>query len=251
MNTRAFFLTALVAGMLSGGTVYAGEHLRSETGGKLGVAGGAAVGAVIAGPAGAIIGAGLGGFLGDRLQLAASVDDLQASLETSRSETEDLRMVLDAEREQLQSMRHERARLDERIARLEQRQSMAEGLQLAVLFRTGSSQMDGDAAARIERLAALLEQDPGLTVRLDGYADPRGEDDFNLALSAERAAVVREALLGRGIAAGRIHVQAHGRSLSVAPEGDVDAYALERRVSISLGTGPDEPADEPIVAQER
>jgi outer membrane protein OmpA-like peptidoglycan-associated protein len=251
MKTRAFFLTALVAAMLSAASAHAGEHTRSETGGKLGVGGGAVIGAVIGGPAGAIVGAGLGGFLGDRLQLAASVDDLQASLESSRSEIEDLGVVLDAEREQLQSMRHERARLDERIARLEQRQSMAEGLQLAVLFRTGSSQLDADAAARIERLAALLEQDPDLTVRLDGYADPRGEDEFNLAWSAERAAVVREALLGRGIAAGRVRVQAHGRSLSVAPDGDVDAYALERRVSISLGTGPDEPPDESIVAQER
>mgnify|MGYP000600333952 CR=1 FL=1 len=99
MKTRAFFLTALVAAMLSAASAHAGEHTRSETGGKLGVGGGAVIGAVIGGPASAIVGAGLGGFLGDRLQLAASVDDLQASLESSRSENEDLGVVLDAERE--------------------------------------------------------------------------------------------------------------------------------------------------------
>lgn len=237
MDSKTFFFPAMAAGLLSIGAAQAGGEVRDETGGKLGVGGGAAIGAVVAGPAGAIIGAGVGGFLGDRLQLAASVDDLQASLGRSRDETDDLRLALDADREQLQRMRHDRARLDERIAELEQRESLAEGLQFAVLFRTGSSQLDPDAAARIERLAALLEQDPDLVIRLDGYADPRGDDGFNMSLSEARAVAVREALLARGVAAGRIEVQAHGRSLSVAPDGDVDAYALERRVSISLGAG--------------
>jgi len=247
MYTKAFFLPAMVAGFLSIGAAQAGGEVRNETGGKLGVGGGAAIGAVVAGPAGAIIGAGVGGFLGDRLQLAASVDDLEDTLGRSRVEAEDLRLALDSDREHLQRMRHERARLNERIAELEQRESLAEGLQFAVLFRTGSSQLDADAAARIERLAALLEQDPDLRVRLDGYADPRGDDGFNLSLSEARAAAVREALLERGIAPGRIHVRAHGRSLSVAPDGDADAYALERRVSISLGVAP----GETVVAQER
>ena len=247
MNTKAFFFPAMAAGLLSIGTAQAGGEVRNETGGKLGVGSGAAIGAVVAGPAGAIIGAGVGGFLGDRLQLAASVDDLEASLGRSRVEAEDLRLALDADREQLQRMRHDRARLDQRIAELEQRESLAEGLRFAVLFRTGSSQLDADAAARIERLAALLEHDPDLRVRLDGYADPRGDDGFNMSLSEERAAAVREALLERGIAPARIEVQAHGRSLSVAPDGDVDAYALERRVSISLGVEP----EEAIVARER
>ncbi len=247
MNTKGFFLLLLLATAVSVDIAQAGNGPDNEIGGKLGVGGGAAIGAVVAGPPGAIIGAGIGGFFGDRLQWAARAEKLEASLDESLADADDLRAVLDNERAQLERMRRDRDRLDGRIAELEQRQSLAAGLELAVLFRTGSSELDTDASTRIERLAVLLEQEPTLTVRLDGYADPRGDDDYNMSLSASRADAVRDALLARGIGADRVQVQAHGHTFSLADEGDADGYALERRVSISLGAG-DDPA---VVAQER
>jgi len=211
----------------------------SETGGNLGVGGGAAIGALVAGPAGAIIGAGVGGFLGERLQLAASVDTLETSLHQSRADAEDLRSVLGAERAQLLRMREDRSRLDQQIAELEQRESLAADLQLAVLFRTGSSELDSDAVTRIDRLAELMVHDSALSVRLDGYADPRGDAEYNMSLSRSRASTVRDALTERGISPARVRTQAHGMSFSSATEGDLDAYALERRVNISLNLEPD------------
>jgi len=206
----------------------------SETGGNLGVGGGAAIGALVAGPPGAILGAGIGGFLGERLQLAASVDRLETSLHQSRADAEDLRSVLDLERAKLTRMREHGTRLDQQIAELEQRELLAADLQLAVLFRTGSSELDSDAVARIDRLAELMVHDPALSVRLDGYADPRGDAQYNMSLSESRAHAIRDALTERGIAPARVRTQAHGMSFSSAPEGDLDAYALERRVNISL-----------------
>lgn len=247
MNIKGFFLLTLLVTAVSVDIARAGEAPDNEIGGKLGVGGGAAIGAVVAGPPGAIIGAGIGGFLGDRLQWAARAKQLEASLDESLADADDLRAVLEAERTRLERMRRDRSRLDGRIAELEQRQSLAAGLELAVLFRTGSSELDTDAATRIERLATLLEQEPTLQVRLDGYADPRGGDDYNMSLSAGRANAVRDALLARGIEADRVQVQAHGHTFSLTDEGDADGYALERRVSISLGVDKD-PA---VVAQER
>ncbi len=247
MNTKGFFLLLLLATAVSVDIAQAGNGPDNEIGGKFGVGGGAAIGAVVAGPPGAIIGAGIGGFLGDRLQWAARAEKLELALDESLADADDLRAVLDSERTQLERMRRDRSRLDGRIAELEQRQSLAAGLELAVLFRTGSSGLDADAATRIERLAVLLEQEPTLTVRLDGYADPRGGDDYNLSLSANRAVAVRDALLAHGIEADRVEVQAHGHTFSLAAEGDADGFALERRVSISLGME----NDPPVVAQER
>jgi outer membrane protein OmpA-like peptidoglycan-associated protein len=131
-------------------------------------------------------------------------------------------------------MREHRSRLDQQIAELEQRELLAAELPLAVLFRTGSSELDGDAVGGIDRLAELMVHDPALSVRLDGYADPRGDAQYNMRLSESRAHAVRDALTERGIAPARVRTQAHGMSFSSAPEGDLDAYALERRVNISL-----------------
>jgi outer membrane protein OmpA-like peptidoglycan-associated protein len=43
--------------------------------------------------------------------------------------------------------------------------------------------------------------------------------------------------MARGIAADRIETHAHGDSQSEAATGDLDAYALERRVRIRLEAG--------------
>ncbi|MGB5542029.1 MAG: sortase-associated OmpA-like protein PdsO [Gammaproteobacteria bacterium] len=239
MNGKTFKWIAASAAMVVAQIAH-GASPDSETGGNLGVGGGAAIGALVAGPAGAIIGAGVGGFLGERLQVAASVDTLETSLYQSRADAEDLRSVLSAEREQLLRMREDRSRLDQRITDLEDRQSLAADLQLAVLFRTGSSELDSDALARIDRLAELMAHDPALSVHLDGYADPRGDVDYNMSLSESRAQRVREALTDRGVPAAQVQTQAHGMNFSSASEGDLDAYALERRVNIKLhlGQGP-------------
>ena len=48
-------------------------------------------------------------------------------------------------------------------------------------------------------------------------------------------------LTGAGVPAGRIIIEAHGKSESQSEAGDLDGYALERRVSVRLeqaGSGP-------------
>ena len=75
---------------------------------------------------------------------------------------------------------------------------------------------------------------PDVIVKVDGYADPRGTESENLKLSSDRAEAVRAALMAGGIADSRIVVSAHGEDGVTTPEGDVDGYALNRRVVITL-----------------
>ncbi|MGD8697081.1 MAG: OmpA family protein, partial [Gammaproteobacteria bacterium] len=94
-----------------------------------------------------------------------------------------------------------------------------------------------ESDVRLDGLARMLEENPDVKIRLDGYADPRGESAANLELSGERVGSVREALTARGIAADRIESHAHGAGRSEAATGDLDAYALERRVRVRLQAG--------------
>jgi outer membrane protein OmpA-like peptidoglycan-associated protein len=45
---------------------------------------------------------------------------------------------------------------------------------------------------------------------------------------------VRQALIDGGAAPDQIQMSAHGEDLTTAPEGDLEAYAWERRVTLSL-----------------
>ena len=73
---------------------------------------------------------------------------------------------------------------------------------------------------------------PDIYIQLDGFADERGDEDYNLALSERRVQYIRDQLVAAGIDPDRINVTAHGES--VATEATLDSYALERRVSVTL-----------------
>jgi len=121
----------------------------------------------------------------------------------------------------------------------EQAAKVLDGLQGDVLFRTGSADIDGETAHDIGVIAGVLAKSPALTVRLDGYADPRGSDELNLKLSQARADAVRDLLLAAGVAEQALEVNAYGKSQSTAQ--DEDGYALERRVRMTLQAAPPAP----------
>lgn len=113
-------------------------------------------------------------------------------------------------------------------------QQVLDQLQLELLFRTGASELSDTGKTRLKLLADFIEQQQDLMIRLDGYADPRGDADYNRQLSAQRVKAVAEQLLQAGLSAERISQFSHGADFSKATAGDLDAYALERLVRIQL-----------------
>ena len=61
-----------------------------------------------------------------------------------------------------------------------------------------------------------------------------------------RASAVRDALINGGASPEQIRISAHGEDLTTAPKDDLEAYAWERRVSISI-----RPTSAAAVAQSR
>jgi outer membrane protein OmpA-like peptidoglycan-associated protein len=208
---------------------------RDGRGGGLGMGAGAAAGAVLGGPPGAILGAGLGAFFGERVARAGEAERLEQDLAAARSETDRLNA-------RLASADAAAVARESALAELRQRQALTRELELEVLFRTDSAELEASFATRIQRLARLLRAEPGLGVRLDGHADARGDAGHNDALSAERAAAVRAALVAAGVAPARIAEDHHGARQARAGMDDPEAHALDRRVVIRLA---------PIRAQQR
>ena len=206
----------------------------AETSGEeaAGVGVGAAVGAAAGGPPGAIVGAALGGWLGDAFHRRSErSDSLEASLDASREDVSRLKRNLVSLSDDNASLVSEIERLDA-SASAEFLTLLKAGIEMDLLFRTAEHALSDGIGGRLHALAVALEPMENVRVRLDGFADERGDASYNQELSRLRAEAVRDALVAAGVSATRIEVNAHGESDS--PDDSIDSYALERKVSLTL-----------------
>lgn len=209
---------------------------------------GGVIGGFAAGPIGAVVGAGIGTWLGQRVHRAGQAakaeaevaalksDEAQlqseaAALRNAKSDLEETNRALTARLDQLAHSVEVAQEAKDDVAR-EEAAKVLDGLQGDVLFRTGSADIEPETAHELGALAGVLAKSPALTVRLDGYADPRGTKDANLKLSEARANAVRDLFLAAGVHEDALEVNAYGKSQSIAD--DEDGYALERRVRLTL-----------------
>lgn len=98
-----------------------------------------------------------------------------------------------------------------------------------VRFDFGKATLDGAAVAALDEYAACLAGN-GAAVRLVGYCDQRGSDEYNLRLGEKRAASAASRLRKKGVAAGRISVRSLGKSNPLCADATEACYARNRRV---------------------
>jgi outer membrane protein OmpA-like peptidoglycan-associated protein len=222
-------MLGLVLSLSAAPAMAAGEPSKEE---KVGVGAGVVIGAIAGGPVGGIIGAALGAKIGDEFyQRNEEVDSLSASLSGSRATVARLERDIYALQGEVREKDGELQAAQE-LARPELLALLQAGIEMDLLFRTDEHVLADSTGARLEALAASLAANPEIRVRLDGYADERGDETYNQALSVRRVEYVRNTLVAAGIPAERIVVNAHGES--PAAEQTTDSFALERRVSLTL-----------------
>ncbi|MBO6837392.1 MAG: OmpA family protein [Alphaproteobacteria bacterium] len=106
-----------------------------------------------------------------------------------------------------------------------------------VFFAYDSSELSAQAQSTLDAQASWLAAFPAVTITIEGHADERGTDDYNLALSARRAAAARDYLIARGISAGRIETLPLGESRPVATGSNEASWAQNRRSVTVLTAG--------------
>jgi len=98
-----------------------------------------------------------------------------------------------------------------------------------VLFGFDRSDLDDGAQTALLGIVKELQGNPGLTVELVGYADPKGPREYNVQLSQRRMEAVRRFLVEKGIQVARI--QGVGLGPIQASQGP---DARKRRVTAKL-----------------
>ena len=103
-----------------------------------------------------------------------------------------------------------------------------------VTFDFNSATFREDAKPKLDRLAGLLAEHPDVNVRIVGYTDSLGTDEYNAELSLMRAESVRDYLVSRGIAPGRLHAVGRGKANPLVPDASVQGRAVNRRVEFEV-----------------
>ena len=99
-------------------------------------------------------------------------------------------------------------------------------------FATDSAELPADADATVGALAQILAAYPKARVELAGYADSTGADPHNVELGAGRAQAVMEALIAKGVDAGRVKTATGGSSNPVDTNATAAGRAENRRTEL-------------------
>jgi outer membrane protein OmpA-like peptidoglycan-associated protein len=104
----------------------------------------------------------------------------------------------------------------------------------SVHFETNRSVIRNMDIPELTTLLNLLSTNDNLNAVIIGHTDDLGPEEFNLKLSIERALAVKNWLVDRGIAEGRLEVKGESNTYPVLPNSEDDARAINRRTEIIL-----------------
>ena len=80
----------------------------------------------------------------------------------------------------------------------------------AVYFQFDRSDITEEGMRALDQKVDALQRNPNVRIRIEGNADDSGSDEYNLALSQRRAAIVERYFTDRGIDASRLKIAAYG-----------------------------------------
>ena len=98
-----------------------------------------------------------------------------------------------------------------------------------VMFDLDASTIKDDQRPALQRNADYLRRWATVRVSVEGHADSRGTNEYNLALGERRANAVREYMVGLGVAADRMVVVSKGEEAPVCTEETEACFARNRR----------------------
>ena len=105
---------------------------------------------------------------------------------------------------------------------------------LLVQFAFDKWVLDDEAQTRLLALVKQLQEQPQLSVELEGYTDSTGASAYNIQLSQRRAEAVRRFLVEKGVELPRIHSIGLGDIRPVADNKTKQGRDQNRRVVLRL-----------------
>jgi peptidoglycan-associated lipoprotein len=113
---------------------------------------------------------------------------------------------------------------------------LAECTNVRVHFPFNSDEIDGNDKPLLDRSARCLKADHGLHVTIEGNADERGTEEYNMALGDRRANAVAKYLESLGASSIQLKTVSYGKENPECQEHDEACWARNRRAGLKAGT---------------
>ncbi len=105
----------------------------------------------------------------------------------------------------------------------------AKGFLEDVYFEYDKADLSSRAQASLQKNADYLRKWATTKVTIEGHADDRGSNEYNLALGERRAAAVRDYLVSLGVAANRMNIVSKGEEEPGCKEQTESCWEKNRR----------------------
>lgn len=109
-----------------------------------------------------------------------------------------------------------------------------QGLLQTVYFDFDQADLRADARERLASNARFLEQHPNLVVAIEGHADERGTNEYNLALGDRRASNTRGYLGNLGVPGDRVRTVSYGEERPECVDTDENCWWKNRRAQFVI-----------------
>ena len=103
-----------------------------------------------------------------------------------------------------------------------------------ILFKQSQFDLSPEAKSALDAVAAILQSNSSMNLKIDGHASKEGDHYVNLGLSNSRANAVRDYLVSKGIDKSRFQVAYFGDSVPVTTDPDPAKQSMNRRVEMKL-----------------
>ena len=107
-----------------------------------------------------------------------------------------------------------------------------------ISFDFDQSELSPAAREKLSAKAEILRGIPNLSLRIEGHADERGSDEYNLALSNRRASSAMRYLINQGVAQERLESVGYGEERPLDSAETEAAWAKNRRDEFRVSNGP-------------
>jgi len=102
-----------------------------------------------------------------------------------------------------------------------------------VYFEFDKSRITEEARGVLERNAAVIKQNPGVIIQIEGHCDERGTNDYNLALGQRRAKSTRDYLINLGVDPSALVTISYGEEQPLDVGHNEEAWAKNRRAQFN------------------
>lgn len=104
-----------------------------------------------------------------------------------------------------------------------------------IMFKTASAEILPESNSILDAVSTTLQHHPEfMLMEIQGHADQRADDNFNLKLTRDRANAVRVALIQRNVDTNRLRAVGYGRYCPLDPANTPKAWDKNRRVEFKV-----------------